>query len=92
MGDRERARLAGGRGERGRILEAAEEVRLREDHGRRTLRRRGDARRVGDAALVADLDDLEPEPGRVGLHDLAHLRVERLGEHDPRCGRSRASR
>ena len=32
-----------------------------------------------------DLDDLEAEPGRVGLHDLAHLRVERLGEHDPRA-------
>ena len=34
---------------------------------------------------MRDLDDLEAEPGRVGLDDLAHLRVERLGEHDPRA-------
>ena len=40
---------------------------------------------IGDAALVRNLDDLEPEPGRVGLDDLAHLRVERLGEHDARA-------
>ena len=82
VGDGERARLAGGGRERGRVLEAAEEVRLREDHGRCVLRRRRNARGIGDAALVRHLDDLEAEPGRVRLDDLAHLRVEGLGEHD----------
>ena len=33
-----------------------------------------------------------PKPRRVGLHDLAHLRVRRLGDDDLRRGRSRASR
>ena len=40
---------------------------------------------VGDAALVRDLDDLEPEAGRVRPHDLAHLRARRLGDHDLRA-------
>ena len=87
------AAAGGGRGgERRRVLEAAEEVGLREDGDRRVLGRCGDAVRIGDAAACGHLDDLEAEPGRVGLHDLAHLRVERLGEHDLACARWRASR
>ena len=84
MGNGERPRLSSGSGERGRVLEAAEEVRLREDHGRCALGGAGDPIGVDDAAVVADLDHLEPEPGRVGLDDLAHLRVEGLGQHDAR--------
>ena len=41
--------------------------------------------RVGDAVAVRHLDDLEAEAGREGLHDLAHLRVQRLGEDDARA-------
>ena len=63
-------------------LQAAEEVRLLEDHGRRALRSRPDAVRIRDAAFVGDLDHLESEPGRVRLHDAAHLRVGRLGQDD----------
>ena len=33
------------------------------------------------------LDDLEPEPGGVRLHDLPHLRVRRLGHDDLRAPR-----
>ena len=40
---------------------------------------------VGRTVHVRDFDDLEPEPRRVGLHDLAHLRVERLRENDLRA-------
>ena len=90
--DGERSRLAGGCGKRGRVLEAAEEVRLREDHRCSALRGRGDACRVRDALRMTDLDHLEAEPGRIGLDDLPHLGVERLGEHDPRPARSRAWR
>ncbi len=39
--------------------------------------------RIGDAVVVRNLDDLQAEARRVGLDDLAHLRVERLGEDDP---------
>ena len=61
------------------------DVRLLEDRDRRVCRRLGERGRVGRASVgVRHLDDLHPEPGRVGLHDLAHLRVERLGEHDLR--------
>ena len=35
-------------------------------------------------SAVRHLDDLEPEPGRVRLHDLAHLRARRLGDDDLR--------
>ena len=48
--------------------------------------------RVGRAAAVRHLDDLEPEARRVGLDDLAHLRVRRLGDARPWSGPSRASR
>ena len=60
--DRERARLARRRGELGRRLEAAEEVRLLEDHRGRVVGGGGDRCRVGDAVLVRHLDDLEAEP------------------------------
>ena len=68
---RDRQRLGRRRGSRelGRGLEHAEEVRLLEDHRRRVLRGLADALRVGRAALVRHLDDLEPEAGRVRLHD-----------------------
>ena len=39
---------------------------------------------VGRAARVRHLDDLEPEAGRVRLHDLPHLGIERLREDDLR--------
>ena len=45
-----------------------------------------------DAAAVRHLDDLEPEAGRVGLDDLAHLRVQSPPRRRPSSGRSRASR
>ena len=38
-------------------------------------------------SAVRHLDDLEAEARRVGLHDLAHLRVQRLGENDLASGR-----
>ena len=82
MSDRERAGVVRRRGELGRGLEAAEEVRLLEDHGRRVLRGRRQPIRIDRAAVVRNLHDLEAEPDRVRLHDLAHLWVQRLGEHD----------
>ena len=85
MRDGERARLLRGRGERGRVLEAAEEVRLREDHRGGVLRRGGEPSGSMTPPSCGDLDDLEPEAGRIGLDDLAHLRVQRLGEDDARA-------
>ena len=41
--------------------------------------------RIGRPAVVRHLDDLEAEAGRVRLHDLAHLRVRRLGDDDLRA-------
>ena len=79
--DRHRARLVGGGGELRCRFEAPEEVGLLEDHGGRVLRRVTHAVGIGRASLVRHLDDLEPEARRVGLHDLPHLRVGRLG-HD----------
>ena len=82
--DRERPGVASCSCEGRCVLEAAEEVRLREDDRRRALRCGCDARGIRDAVRVSDFDDLEPEPGRIGLDDLAHLGVQRLGEHDLR--------
>ena len=82
VGDRERAGVLRGRGQLGRVLEDPEDVRLLEDHGGGVLGRLAHGRRVGRPALVRDLDDLEAEPDRVRLHDLPHLRVQRLREHD----------
>ena len=49
------------------------------------------ARRTSSGSVVpprcGHLDDLEPEAGRVRLHDLAHLRVRRLGDDDLRPAR-----
>jgi hypothetical protein len=36
---------------------------------------------------VRDVDDFQAEAGRIRPHDLAHLRVQRLGEHDLRPAR-----
>ena len=82
--DGQRAALGRGGRELGRGLEAAEGVRLLEDRDRRVGG--AAARRAGSVVppVVGDLDDLHPEARRVGLHDLAHHRVERLGEHDLR--------
>ncbi len=65
-----------------RVLETAEEVRLLEEDRGGIRRRARELVRVDDAAAVRDLDDLEAEPARVRLHDLAHLRIQRLGEND----------
>ena len=67
----------------GRRLEAAEEVRLLEEHRRGALGCLADAGRVGDTAVVRHLDDLEAEAERERPDDRAHLRVRRLG-HDHR--------
>ena len=80
--DRERTRVRRSLGQIGRLLEAAEEVRLLEDHGGRIPRRLCELVRVRDAAPVRHLHDLEPEARRIRLHDLAHLRVDCLREHD----------
>ncbi len=85
VGDGERAGVAGGSGELGRRLETAEEVRLLEDGRRCALCGIGPSRRVDRAAVVRHLDHLEAETDGVGLDDPAHLRVERLGEHDLRA-------
>ena len=82
MRDREGAGLARRLGELRRRLEAAEEVRLLEHDRRRVLRGLRDPLRIGDPVLVRHLDDLEPEARRIRLHDLAHLRAQRLREHD----------
>ena len=87
VGDRQRARLVRGCGQLGRGLEAAEEVRLLEDHRGGVLGRLARGRRVDRPALVRHLDDLEAEAGRVGLHDLPHLRVQRLARARPSSGR-----
>ena len=87
MRDRHRSCVARRRGEIGRSFEAAEEVRCLEDDGRRVVRRLAHALGVGDATLVRDFDDLEPEAGRVRPHDLPHLRARRLGDHDLRAAR-----
>ncbi len=85
--DRERAGLARRRRELRRGLEAAEEVRLLEEDCRRVGRGFGDLLRIGRPVRMGDLDDLEPEAGRVRLHDLPHLRVQRLRENDLRAVR-----
>ena len=82
--DRERAGVVRRRCEVRRGLEHAEEVRLLEDHGSGVLGRGSELVRIGRAAAVRHLDDLEAESGRVRLHDLAHLRVRRLGDDDLR--------
>src|SRR4030095_9820878 len=63
-------------------LEAAEEVRLLKDDAGGVRGGLANVVRIGAAVRVRNLDDLEPEPRRVGLHDLANLRVERLREDD----------
>ena len=83
MRDRQRARVVRRRREGRRVLEAAEEVRLLEQHGRGVRRGRAERVRVGRPPVaVRDLDDVEPESRRVRLDDLAHLGVERLREDD----------
>ena len=87
VGDGERAGVVRGGREVRRRLEAAEEVRLLEDDARGVAGGFAELVGVGDPVAVRHLDDLEPEARRVGLHDLADLRVERLGEHDARAAR-----
>ncbi len=83
-GDRQRSRLVRRRRELGSRLQTAEEVRLSEEDTGRVLRGTPELVRIGDAVGVRDLDDVEPEPRRVRFHDLAHLWVQRLGQHDLR--------
>ncbi len=80
--DRQRAGFRGSGDEVRRRLEAAEEVRLLEDDGGGVRGRALELARVRRPVAVGNLDDLEAEPGRVGLHDLSHLRVRRLGHDD----------
>ena len=82
MRDRKRLGVVRGGGELRRRLQDTEEVRVLEDDARRALRRGAQLVRVGCAVTMRHLDDLEPEPGRVGLHDLPDLRVRRLGDDD----------
>ncbi len=87
MRHRQRAGLVRRGGELGSGLEVPEEVRLLEDHARRVACRLGELLGIGDPVAVRHLDDLEPEARREGLHDLAHLRVRRLGDDDLRTAR-----
>ena len=63
MRDRERAGLARSLGEVGRRLEAAEEVRLLEEDGRRVLGGFGEALGVGRAAVCGTSTTSRPNPG-----------------------------
>ena len=83
--DRQGPGVVRGGGEVGRRLQAAEEIRLLEDDARGVTSGGGQLVRVGHAVAVRHLDHLEAEAGRVRLHDLAHLRVERLGDDDARA-------
>ncbi len=74
-------------GQRRRRLETAEEVRLREDRAGGARARSAEPLRVGRAAGVRHLHDLHAEPRRERAHHLAHLRVQRLGDHDPGAAR-----
>ena len=65
-----------------RRLEAAEEVRVLEDDAGSVHGGTFQLLEVGRSAPVRDLDDLEPEPRRVCLHDLAHLWIRRLRDDD----------
>ena len=84
VGDRERLGVVRRGGELRRRLEAAEDVRLLEDHGGGALGGTAQRLRIRRPAGVRHLDDLEAEAGCVRLHDLAHLRVRRLGDDDLR--------
>ena len=79
MGDGQRAGVVGRGGESRRILEDAEEVRLREDHAGGALDRLPELLGVGPPLDVRYLHDLQPEPRREGANDLPGLRVQRLG-------------
>ena len=85
VGDRQRARLVRRSGQVRRRLETAEDVRLLEDHARRVTGNRGNVVRDVTPSVCPHLDDLEAEPRRVRLHDLAHLRVDRLAQDDLRA-------
>ena len=85
MRDRKRPGVVRDGGQVRRRLEAAEEVGLLEDDARRVGGGLAELVEVGHAPVVGDLDDLEAEAGRVGLHDLAHLRVHGLAEDDLRA-------
>ena len=85
VGDSQSSRVGGDGGEVRRRLEATEEVRLLEDHARRVAHRSLELVGVDRPVPVRHLDDIEPEARGVGFDHLAHLRVERLGEHDLRA-------
>ena len=80
--DRERSSVGDGGCEVGCRLQTTEEVRLLEDGARRIAGGHAELVGVGRPAPVLDLDHLEPESWRVRLHDLAHLRVDGLGDDD----------
>jgi len=80
--NRQRTRFRRTRYEIGRRLEAAEEVRLLEDHRCGVDCGAFQLVRVSRPVPVRHLDDLEPEPGGVRLDDLPYLRVRGLGHDD----------
>ncbi len=82
MGDREGVGVDCGCGERRGRLEHPEEVRLLEDDAGRVLGGGSKLVGVGGALAVRHLDDLEPEAGRIGLHDLSYLGARRFRHGD----------
>ena len=87
MRDGDRPGVAGGGGKVRSRLEAAEEVGLLKNDAGRVRGSLTNLVRSGRPAAVRHLDDLEPEPGCIRLHDLPHLRVRRLGHDDLRSTR-----
>ena len=80
--NRERLGLRRRRGEVGRRLQHSEEVRLLEDYAGRVGGCLAKLVGIGHAVPVRHLNHLEAEAGRVGLHDLPHLRAGRLRHDD----------
>jgi hypothetical protein len=76
-GDRHRARLVCGLGERRQVFDPAQEVRvLNEDGGRVLVERRRELARAGQAVLEPHLGDLGVIAVRVGFERLAAVRVK----------------
>ena len=82
VGDGDRTGVVRCGGEVWGRFEATEKVGLLEDDAGCGICSAAELARVCRAAAVRNLDDLESEAGCVGLHDLAHLRIRRLGDDD----------
>jgi len=81
VSDRKRLGVVCGGSQLGCGLEHPEEVRVLEDRTRSVVAGFAQLVGVGRSVAVRHFDDLEPEARRVGLHNLPHLRVRRLGDH-----------